>query len=73
MRLRLGRLSAECPYCGSKDFAASDEDAREVVCASCGGYASRAVVLERLAERVAELGRLTLARLSAERRRRGGE
>src|SRR5690606_37476578 len=72
MKVRLGELLAECPYCGSTDFAGGDDanEARELRCARCDGYASRKVVLETLADKAGELGRLTLARLSEERRRK---
>lgn len=71
MQVRLGDLFAECPYCSSTEFLApqeADEDARQLVCATCGGYASRVVVLENLAEKAGELGSLMLARLKEERR-----
>jgi hypothetical protein len=48
----------------------ADEESLELVCERCGGYASRAVVLERVADKAGELGRLTLARLKLERSRR---
>lgn len=72
MKVRLGDLLAECPYCGSTDFEAGDDsnEAPELRCARCDGYASRNVVLERLADKAGELGRLTLARMSEERRRK---
>ncbi|HVL35235.1 MAG TPA: hypothetical protein VM489_06140 [Burkholderiales bacterium] len=49
MQVRLGDLVAKCPYCEHTEFVASDDDDRELVCERCGGYASREVVLERLA------------------------
>lgn len=71
MHVRLGELFAECPYCGGRNFVAPEaggEEPGELACEGCGGYASRDVILERLAERVGELGALTLERLKAERR-----
>jgi PHP family Zn ribbon phosphoesterase len=70
MKVRLGEFHAQCPYCEHTDFQASDEESLELVCEHCGGYASRAVVLERVADKAGELGRLTLARLKLERSRR---
>ena len=50
VKLQLGDLLVKCPYCEATEFVAADEGAepREVVCACCGGYASRRVLLERL-------------------------
>lgn len=71
MKLRVGNLFAECPYCGSTEFLpAEDEDSRELNCAQCGGYASRQVVLERVGDAATELARAGLARLKNERRNR---
>lgn len=68
MNVQLGPLLAQCPYCSSTEFVAAEADSLELTCAKCGGSASRRVVLERVAERAAELGELTLARLRQERR-----
>jgi len=73
MEVRLGDLVGECPYCGSTEFVAPDDEGPgggEVTCAQCGGSASRAVVLELVAERAAYLGALTLSRLRRERARK---
>lgn len=68
MRVPLGELFAECPYCGSLDFVAEDGgQPSELACARCGGRASRLVILERLAQRAGELGALALERMKAER------
>ena len=44
---------AKCPYCGSSEFLPQNDAANEpieVVCAACGGYASRQILLEWLTE-----------------------
>ena len=54
MRLAVGEAVAKCPYCGGLDFLPQDDAAREppeVVCAKCGGYASRKVLLEQLQDK----------------------
>jgi hypothetical protein len=70
MKLRVGELYAQCPYCGNTDFLPHDADGREVVCAACEGHASRLVLLERLGDSAAELARISLSRLAEERRRK---
>ncbi|HZM35344.1 MAG TPA: hypothetical protein VFC18_12730 [Burkholderiales bacterium] len=67
MRVPLGDLFAECPYCGSLDFLEDGAQSSELACARCGGFASRQVILERLAQQAGELGALTLERMKAER------
>ena len=71
LKARLGNLFAKCPYCQTTDFLPAGDGDKELVCAQCGGYASRRVILERLAEEAAELGELTLARLKKERLQNG--
>jgi transcription initiation factor TFIIIB Brf1 subunit/transcription initiation factor TFIIB len=68
MKLRVGNLLAQCPYCGSAEFAEPADEDRDLVCADCGGRASRQVVLDRLGDHASELARDTLARLKQERR-----
>src|SRR5947207_12642696 len=44
---------AKCPYCGSSEFLPQNDAANEpieVVCAACGGHASRQILLEWLTE-----------------------
>jgi hypothetical protein len=52
MRVGAGDYCARCPYCGSPDFAAEDADAvappQELICARCGGYASRKLLLDEI-------------------------
>lgn len=70
MKLRVGELYAQCPYCGSTDFLPHDAKGRELVCAACEGHASRQVLLDRLGDSAAELARASLSRLAEERRRK---
>ena len=51
MQFKLGERFARCPYCGSIEFVAAERSPsppRELVCARCGGFASRKVVLDNL-------------------------
>lgn len=70
MKLQVGDLFAECPYCGGTEFVARDEDGPELICAQCDGRASRQVVLERVGDTAAAQARAGLARLKDEARRR---
>jgi hypothetical protein len=59
MRVGIGDSYARCPYCGSVEFAADDFDAappRELLCAQCGGYASRKLLLDQITRKPAERG-----------------
>jgi transcription initiation factor TFIIIB Brf1 subunit/transcription initiation factor TFIIB len=70
MKLRVGDLYAECPYCGSTDFVARDDESRELVCAQCDGYSSRQLLLERIGDTAAQQARASLIRLKNERRKK---
>jgi hypothetical protein len=52
MRVQVEDQYAKCPYCGSIDFASDADPAglppQEVVCARCGGYASRKLLIDAL-------------------------
>jgi hypothetical protein len=68
MKLRLGDLFAQCPYCGNDEFLPLEGENRELVCANCDGHASRQVILERVGDAAAARARESLVRLNAERR-----
>jgi hypothetical protein len=68
MKLRVGDLFAQCPYCGSAEFAEPADEDRDLVCAACGGHASRQVVLDHLGDHASALARDTLARLRQQQR-----
>jgi len=48
MEIRFGTCCARCPYCGAAEFVDDDERtlSQELTCASCGGLASRQLLLE---------------------------
>jgi hypothetical protein len=70
MKLGIGDLYAECPYCGSTEFAAHEEQSRELMCIQCEGYASRRLLLERLGDAAAMQARASLDRLKEELRKK---
>ena len=70
MKLRVGTLYAQCPYCGSTEFAAHDDQSREVMCAECDGYTSRQLLLEQIGDAAAMQARASLDRLKQERRKK---
>jgi hypothetical protein len=68
MKLRVGDLFAQCPYCGGDEFLSPEGENRELVCANCDGHASRQVILERLGDAAAARARESLVRLKEQRR-----
>ncbi len=53
MQVKIGERYVRCPYCGATEFLDSDDRASppiELACARCGGFSSRKVLLERVAE-----------------------
>jgi transcription initiation factor TFIIIB Brf1 subunit/transcription initiation factor TFIIB len=53
MKVSVGDQCAKCPYCGGTEFLPSDDSAappHELVCAQCGGYASRKLLIDRMAD-----------------------
>ena len=51
MKVRIGDYAARCPYCEGDEFVPDpqgEREAMELTCASCGGAASRRVLLEIL-------------------------
>lgn len=70
MKVRLGDYYAKCPYCGSTDFLGGDDAASaELACARCGGYASRRLLLDRIADEA--IVPANGARLKSQRRPKG--
>jgi hypothetical protein len=60
MRVQVEDQYAKCPYCGSVDFASEGDNAaappQELVCARCGGHASRKLLLDALRSACAKGG-----------------
>ena len=53
MRVSVGERYARCPYCGGIEFMEDKSSAGpplELICARCGGFASRKILLERAAD-----------------------
>lgn len=73
MKVSVGNYAVKCPYCGNTDFAPSDgplAEQQELVCAQCGGYASRKILLERVGDEAALDARRARDRLKKERSNR---
>lgn len=74
MKVQIGNYFAKCPYCSSEDFvpdARGESEPIELTCASCGGAASRRLLLEGIGDEAAAAGRESLERMKSARGLKG--